>query len=155
MLSLSLIRVCLGLSSSCIRDHILSENIFRNINHSNTVTNYSVCMEQTSFITSNCETQSGKKKTFAQSKCGLLHALHKLCKKRARKTFIVQADSKVTFHTITSSDNPTVVTSYQLGLASHRLIPFGRIANRVRNQPIKNTNICPCDSVGFEHDIVH
>ena len=27
-----------------------------------TVTNYSICMEQTSFITSKCETQSGKKK---------------------------------------------------------------------------------------------
>ena len=33
----------------------------------------------------------------------ILHALHKLHKKRARNTSVVQADSKVTFHTITSS----------------------------------------------------
>ena len=61
-------------------------------------------MEQTSFITSKCDTQSGKKKKkFAQSKCRILHALHKLRKKRLIKTSIVQAHSKVTFHTITSS----------------------------------------------------
>ena len=64
-------------------------------------TNYSICMEQTSFIISNCETQSGKTK-LAQWKCRILHALDKLSKKRARKlTFVVQA--KVTFHTIMSS----------------------------------------------------
>ena len=37
------------------------------------------------------------------SKRQILHALHKLPKQRARKTSIVQADSKVTFYTITSS----------------------------------------------------
>ena len=42
-------------------------------------------------------------KNFAQSKCKILHALRKLRKKRARKTSIVQADSKVTFHTISIS----------------------------------------------------
>ena len=52
--------------------------------------------------TSKCETQSGEKK-ISQSKCRILHALHKLCKKRARKTYVVLADSKVTFHAITSS----------------------------------------------------
>ena len=46
---------------------------------------------------------SGWQKKFAQSKCRILHALHKLRKRRARKTSIAQADSKVTFHTITSS----------------------------------------------------
>ena len=66
-------------------------------------------MEQTNFITSKCETESGKKK-FAQSECIRLHALHKLRKKRARKTFIVQADFKVTFHT--HKFNPSLVTSY-------------------------------------------
>ena len=40
-------------------------------------------------------------KNFAQSKCRIPHALRKLRKKRARKASIVQADSKVTFHTIT------------------------------------------------------
>ena len=48
-------------------------------------------MEQTSFLTSKCD-----------SKCRLLHALHKLRKKRARKTSVVQSDSTVTLHTITS-----------------------------------------------------
>ena len=42
-------------------------------------------------------------KNFAQSKCEILHALRELRKKRARKTSIVQADSKITFHTITIS----------------------------------------------------
>ena len=62
------------------------------------VTNYSICIEQTNFTTSKCETESGKKK-FGQSKCIILHALRKLRNKRARKTFIVQADLKVRFHT--------------------------------------------------------
>ena len=39
----------------------------------------------------------------AQSKCRILHALHELRKKRARKTSVLQADSKVAFHTITNS----------------------------------------------------
>ena len=43
------------------------------------------------------------KNIIAQSKCRILHALHELRKKRARKTSVLQADSKVTFHTITSS----------------------------------------------------
>ena len=68
-------------------------------------------MEQTSFITSkiNVRLKVAKEK-FAQSECIILHALHKLCKKRARKTSIVQADSKVTFLTITTS--VSLVTSY-------------------------------------------
>ena len=70
-----------------IRDHILSETFAETI-----VTNYSICMEQTSFITSKYETESGKK--FAQSKCIILHALHKPSKKRTRKTSTVQADSR-------------------------------------------------------------
>ena len=65
-------------------------------------------MEQTSFVTSKCETQSGKKKKkkkIAPSMCRILHTLSmqaKLLKKRARKTSIIQADFKVTFHTVTS-----------------------------------------------------
>ena len=43
------------------------------------------------------------KNVIAQSKCRILHALHELRKKRAKKTSVLQADSKVTFHTITSS----------------------------------------------------
>ena len=54
--------------------------------------NNSICMEQTSFITSKCETQSSK--DFAQSKCRILHALRKPRRKRARKSSIVQADSR-------------------------------------------------------------
>ena len=49
------------------------------------------------------------------SKRQILHALHKLRKQRARKTSIVQADSKVTFHTIISS----IVSCYEL------LVAFG------------------------------
>ena len=50
-----------------------------------------------SFLTSKCETQRGKKK-FAQSRCKILHELHKLRKKRARKTSpVVLADSKSRF----------------------------------------------------------
>ena len=69
------------------------------------------CMEQTIFITSKCMTQSGKTK-FAQWKCRILHALHKLRKMRARKTSVVQADSQVTFRTITSSGLISPVTNY-------------------------------------------
>ena len=29
------------------------------------------------------------------------------------------------------------------------------MTNRIRNKPIKNANICPCHSAGFEHDFVH
>ena len=54
-------------------------------------------MEQTQ-----CETQTGQKK-LTQSRFIILHALHKLRKKIARTASVVQADSKVTFHTITSS----------------------------------------------------
>ena len=75
---------------NCLHDQILSENICRNI--ITTVTNYSICMEQTSFMSSKCD-----------SKGQILYALHKLRKQRTRKTSIVQADSKVTFNTITSS----------------------------------------------------
>ena len=58
-------------------------------------------MEQTSFITSKCETQRGQKS--AQSKCRILLAVHKLRKKKARKASVVQADSKVAFHIIMTS----------------------------------------------------
>ena len=64
-------------------------------------------MEQTNFTTSKCETKSSKK--FAQSKCIILH------KKRARKTFIVQADLKVTFHT--HKLNPFVMSYWAYGKA--------------------------------------
>ena len=66
-------------------------------------------MEQTSFLACKCENQSGQKKN-AQSKSRIFHALLKLRKKRARKTSVVLADSKVTFHTITNS--VSLVMSY-------------------------------------------
>ena len=53
-------------------------------------------------ITSKCETQSGKKKLLSQSVEYSMHCIH-YAKKRARKTSIVQADSRVKFHTIISS----------------------------------------------------
>ena len=53
--------------------------------------------------TSKCDTQSGKIK-FAQ--CRILHALHKLHKKRARKTTVVQADSSVTSIALSKAQFP-------------------------------------------------
>ena len=53
--------------------------------------------------TSKCDTQSGKIK-FAQ--CRILHALHKLHKKRARKTTVVQADSSVTLIALSKAQSP-------------------------------------------------
>ena len=136
--------------------------------------------DQISFITSKCETQSGKK----NEKCRILHPIHNLRKKRAKKTPVAQTDySKVTFHTTlraealrssqishlsrkiegpllagqfhTITSSVSLVTSCQLCLAFQHLIQIGLITNCVRNQPIKNADICPCNSAGFEHDIVH
>jgi len=78
----------------------------------------------------------------------------KLRKKRARKTSIFQADSKVTFHTVTSSIrlfcHELLVVFGQSTLNSHRTNHKPR-----KKKPIKNAYICPCDSAEFEHDIVH
>ena len=72
---------------------------------------YSICVEQTRFLrllTSNVRLKGAKKN--ARSKYRILYALHKLHKKKTRKTSVVQANTKVTFHTITSSIS--LVTSY-------------------------------------------
>ena len=53
--------------------------------------------------TSKCETQSGKIK-FAQ--CRILHALRELCKKRARKTTVFQADSSVMLIALSKAQSP-------------------------------------------------
>ena len=83
-------------------------------------------MEQTSLITSKCETQRGKK--IAQSKCRILHALHKLHKKRARKSCVVQTDCKVTFQTTSSI---SVATSYYTGKSKG--FPFLDILGYLKN----------------------
>ena len=67
------------------------------------------------------------KQNFAQSKCIILDALHKLLKKRARKTAVVQADSKVTFHTVMS-----LVWAQSLCLACQHLIQIGLITKCVK-----------------------
>ena len=68
---------------------------------------------------------------FAQAKFRILHALHNLRYKReSRKTSVVQADSKVTFHTITSSFS--LVTSYESCLACQHLIQIELTTNCVR-----------------------
>ena len=54
-----------------------------------------------SFITKSISTKLLIKKK--KTRCLILKALHKLRKKIARKTSVVQADSKVTFHTVRSS----------------------------------------------------
>ena len=103
--------------------------------------------DQISFITSKCETQSGRK--IAQSKCRILHPLHKLRKKRARKTSVAQTDlSKVTFHTITSS--VSLVTRCQLCLAFQHLIQIGLITNSQSKTPtyvlatLRDSNMILC-----------
>ena len=94
------------------------------------------------------------KKKFAQSKCIILHSLHKLHKKRARKTFIVQDDFKVKFHS--HKLNPSLVHELLVVFGLSKLNSnWTTITNGVGNKPIKNANICPCDSAGFEHDFVH
>ena len=87
------------------------------------------------------------------SKRQILHALHKLRQQGARKTSIVQADSKVTFHTITSSIRLLSRAISLFGLStlnSHRTNHKPR-----KKKPFKNASVCPCDSAEFEHDIVH
>ena len=101
-------------------------------------------MEQTSFLTSKCETQ----KKFARSKCRLLHALHKLRKKRARKTSVVQSDSTVTLHTITSLIS--LVANY-----IYILVVFGlstlnsnwttqKLCKKLANQKRQHMSLRPC-----------
>ena len=130
---------------NCICDQILSENICRNINHRNLLLN----MHGTDSVssTSKCETQSGKIK-FAQ--CRILHALHKLCKKRARKTTVVQADSSVTLIVLSKAQSPfsraIYIFIYQSCLVCQHLIQIRLITlNCVKNYSIINAHICPCD----------
>ena len=66
-------------------------------------------------------------------------ALHKLLKKRARKSSVFQADSKVRFHTITSSIS--LVTNYQ----------YHELRNKLANQKSRYKSLRLC---GFEHGIV-
>ena len=67
------------------------------------------------------------KTIIAQSKCRILHALHELRKKRARKTSVLQADSKVAFHTITSSISLFGLSTLR---TNHKLCK--KLANRKR-----------------------
>ena len=66
-------------------------------------------------------------------------ALHKLLKKRARKSSVFQADSKVRFHTITNSIS--LVTNYQ----------YHELRNKLANQKSRYKSLRLC---GFEHGIV-
>ena len=68
------------------------------------------------------------KNIIAQSKCRVFHALHELRKKRARKTSVLQADSKVTFHTITSSISLFGLSTLR---TNHKLC-IKKLANRKR-----------------------
>ena len=71
-------------------------------------------------------------KKIPQSKCRILHALHKLRKKRARKTSVAQTDySNVPF--TLSRAQVSLVTSYESCLACQHLIQIGLITNCVRN----------------------
>ena len=130
---------------NCLCDHILSENICRN-----KMTQYA--QNRPASYPLNVRLGAAKK-IFAQSKCMILHVLHKLRKKRARNTSVVQADPEVTFHTITSS--VSLVMSYQSCWACQHLIKIRLITSCIKKQPIKNADVCPCDSAGIEHNNVH
>ena len=86
-------------------------------------------MEQTSFITSKCETQSGKKK-FAQSKCRILHALHKLRKREQEKPLLFQLTLRSRF-TLSQAQS---VSCHEL------LVVYGQStlnSNRTKHKPRK------------------
>ena len=90
-----------------------------------------VAIQVQAFQTNRFHGLKAAKIRFAQSKFRILHALHNLRYKReSRKTSVVQADSKVTFHTITSSFS--LVTSYESCLACQHLIQIELITNCVR-----------------------
>ena len=122
---------------NCIRDHILSENIAETI-----VTNYSICMEQTSFMTSKCEVQSGNKF------CPVNNA-----KREQEKPLLF----KLTLRSRSTLSQARSDTCHEL------LVVFGLStlnSNRTNHKSRKklanqNADICPCHSAGFEHDIVH
>lgn len=69
-----------------------------------------------------------------------------------KKTSVVQANSKVTFHNITSSFSP--VTNYESCLARQHFIS-NQTYHKLRKTPANKKRICLYDSVGFEYDIVH
>ena len=82
-----------------------------------------------------------------------MHCIIYAIKEKGRKTSVVQADSKVTLHTITSSFS--LETSYESCFACQYLV-LNRTNHKLRKKLIiKNADICPCDSTEFEHDIVH
>ena len=70
------------------------------------------------------------KNIISQSKCRILHALHELRKQRARKISVVQADSTVTFHTITSSTSLFGLSTLNSNRTNHKLRK--KLANQKR-----------------------
>ena len=87
------------------------------------------------------------KNIIAQSKCRILHALHELRKKRARKTSVVQADSTVTFHTITSSTSLFGLSTLNSNRTNHKLRK--KLANQKRRHiyvlaTLRNSNTILC-----------
>ena len=91
---------------------------------------------------------SKQPKKIAHSNCRILHALHKSCKKRARKTSVVQSDSTVTLHTITSLIS--LVANY-----IYTLVVFGlstlnsnwttqKLCKKLANQKRQHMSLRPC-----------
>ena len=95
---------------NCICDQILSENICRNINHSN------YAWSRPASSTSKCDTQSGKIK-FAQ--CRILHALHKLRKREQETPLLFKLTLWSRF--ALSLTIPTLSLSLSPLLPSHKL----------------------------------
>ena len=100
-------------------------------------------MEQTSFITSKCETQSAK------------YSMH--CINYANREQEKPLSFKLTLRSRFTLSQAQSVSCHELlvvfGLSTLNL---NRTNHKPRKKkPIKNAYICACDSAEFEHDIVH
>ena len=108
-----------------------------------TVTNYSICMEQTSFITSKCGTQSGKYSMYCINYANREQEKPLLFKLTLRSRFTLSQAQSVSCHELLVVFGMSTLNSHR---TNHK--PRKKLANQ-------NAYICPCDSAEFEHDIVH
>ena len=100
-------------------------------------------MEQTSFITSKCGTQSGKYSMHCINYTNREHEKPLLFKLTLRSRFTLLQAQSVSCHEL-------LVVFGLSTLNSHRTNHKPR-----KEKPFKNASVCPCDSAEFEHDIVH
>ena len=100
-------------------------------------------MEQTSFITSKCVTQSGKYSMHCINYANREQEKPLLFKLTLRSRFTLSQAQSVSCHEL-------LVVFGLATLNSHRTNHKPR-----KKKPIKHDYICPYDSAEFEHDIVH